>query len=121
MALNQQRTDDAGSKTETLPVNDYLTGGKLINPAQEESKGTWLATPDRSVEQAASNTRNTEGAPDTGGSSTVTPIPEQNKDDLAYAAESYEPNKSAVGNIGEFSKQPGFGSEVKELSNKTSK
>ncbi|MEI2264974.1 hypothetical protein MKZ79_06990 [Erwinia sp. CGal63] len=90
MALNQQHTDEAGSKTETVPVNDDLTGGKLVNPVQEESKGTWLATPDRSGEQAASNTGNTEGAPDTGGSSTVTPIPEQNKDDLAYLSDSSE-------------------------------
>ncbi|WP_264627236.1 DUF637 domain-containing protein [Candidatus Symbiopectobacterium sp. NZEC135] len=33
----------------------------------------------------------------------------------------YIPNAGAVGNMGEFFKQPGFGSQVKELSSKTSK
>jgi len=83
----QQHTDGAGSKTETVPVNDDLTGGKLINPAQDESKGTSLITPDRSGEQGTSNTGNTDEAPDTGGNTTITPIPEQNEDDLAYLAE----------------------------------
>ncbi len=86
-AQSQQHTEGAGSRTETVPVNDDLTGGKLINPAQDESKGTSLITPDRSGEQGASNTGNTDGAPGTGGNTTVTPIPEQNEDDLAYLAE----------------------------------
>lgn len=81
----QQHTNGAGSKTETVPVNDDLTGGKLVSPGQDESKGTSLITPDRSGEQGASNTGNTDGAPDTGGNTTVTPIPDgPNKDDLAY-------------------------------------
>ena len=72
--------------------------------------------------QGATNTGNTEGAPDTGGTTTVTPIPEgPGKDDLAYLAGGYEPNKGAVGNMGEFFNQPGFGNEVKESSKKTSK
>ena len=50
-------------------------------------KGTPLVTPDRSGEQGSSNTGNTDGMPDTGGNTTVTPISEQNKDDLAYLAE----------------------------------
>ncbi|MFN1150345.1 hemolysin BL-binding protein, partial [Serratia liquefaciens] len=33
----------------------------------------------------------------------------------------HEPNKGAVGNMGEFFRQPGFGSQVKDLSKKTSK
>ncbi|MGC1029104.1 hypothetical protein [Pantoea agglomerans] len=40
-----------------------MTGGKLVNPAQDEKKGTSL----------------------------VTPISEQNKDDLAYLAEGDKP------------------------------
>lgn len=87
IAQSQQHADSAGSKTETVPVNDDLTGGKLVNPAQNESKGTSLITPDQSGDQGASHTGNTDGAPDTGGNTTVTPIPEQNKDDLAYLAE----------------------------------
>ncbi|MEN4637875.1 VENN motif pre-toxin domain-containing protein, partial [Pantoea agglomerans] len=87
----QQHTNGAGSKTETVPVNDDLTGGKLVNPAQDEKKGTSLVTPDQSGEQGSSNTGNTDGMPDTGGNTTVTPISEQNKDDLAYLAEGDKP------------------------------
>jgi len=32
----------------------------------------------------------------------------------------YEPNKGAVGNMGEFFKQPGFGNQMKENAQKTS-
>ncbi len=86
VAQSQQHADGAGSKTETVPVNDDLTGGKLVNPGQDESKGISLITPDQSGVQGASNTGNTDGTPDTGGNTTVTPIPEQNKDDLAYSS-----------------------------------
>ncbi|MBD2812817.1 hypothetical protein ID853_18555 [Xenorhabdus sp. Vera] len=66
------------------------------------------------------NTGNTEGKPDTGSNITVTPIPDApNMDDLAYLAGGYEPNKGAVGNMGEFFKQSGFGSQMKEKGNKT--
>jgi len=115
----QQHTNGAGSKTETVPVNDDLTGGKLVNPAQDENKGTPLIMPDQSGEQGSSNTGNTDGMPDTGGNTTVTPIPEQNKDDLAYLAKDFEPNKNSVGNMGEFLKQPGFGNIVKDNTQKT--
>ena len=91
VAKNQQHQDGAGNRTETLPVNDDLTGGKLVNPAHDQNKGTSLVTPDRSGEQGPSNTGNTDGLPDTGGNTTVTPIPTQNKDDLAYLAEGDKP------------------------------
>lgn len=68
------------------PVGDP-TGGKLVNPAPDQNKGTALVTPDKSGENGASNTGSTDSKPDVGGNSTVTPIPEQNKDDLAYLAE----------------------------------
>ncbi|MEN4693680.1 HNH/endonuclease VII fold putative polymorphic toxin [Pantoea agglomerans] len=54
-------------------------------------KGTPLVTPDQSGEQGSRNTGNTDGMPDTGGNTTVTPISEQNKDDLAYLAEGDKP------------------------------
>lgn len=72
-------------------MNDDLTGGKLVNPFHDENKGTSLVTPDRSGEHAPGNTGNTDGLPDTGGNTTVTPIPAQNKDDLAYLAEGDKP------------------------------
>ncbi|CNF39965.1 VENN motif pre-toxin domain-containing protein, partial [Yersinia intermedia] len=68
------------------PVDDP-TGGKLVNPAPDQNKGTALVSPDKSGENGASNTGSTDSKPDVGGNSTVTPIPEQNKDDLAYLAE----------------------------------
>ncbi|MEW5292008.1 VENN motif pre-toxin domain-containing protein [Erwinia papayae] len=99
-AQNQQHADGTGSKTETVPVNDDLTGGKLVNPVQDESKGTSLITPDQSGDQGASNTGNTDGAPGTGGNTTVTPIPEQNKDDLAYLALKGKEAQEAAGKLG---------------------
>ncbi|KGD80295.1 hypothetical protein ID10_04540, partial [Pantoea agglomerans] len=96
----QQHTNGAGSKTETVPVNDDLTGGKLVNPAQDENKGTSLITPVQSGEQGSSNTGNTDGMPDTGGNTTVTPISEQNKDDLAYLALKGKEAQEAAGNLG---------------------
>uniref|UniRef100_UPI0036F25431 hemagglutinin repeat-containing protein n=1 Tax=Enterobacter agglomerans TaxID=549 RepID=UPI0036F25431 len=87
VAHNQQYQDGSSNKTETVPVNDDLTGGKLVNPFHDENKGTSLVTPDRSGEQAPGNTGNTDGMPDTGGNTTVTPTPEYNKDDLAYSSE----------------------------------
>ena len=39
---------------------------------------------------------------------------------LSGKKEKYEPNKGSVGNIGEFLKQPGFGSQLKAMSKKTS-
>jgi len=62
------------------------TSGRLVNPAQGENKGTSLVTPDRSGEQKARNTGNNDGVPDTGENTTVTPIAQQNKDDLVYLA-----------------------------------
>ena len=59
------------------------------------------------------------GAPDVGSNTTTTPIAEQNPDDLAYLAGGYEPNKGAVGNIGEFFNQSGFGSQMNDNARKT--
>jgi len=100
VAQNQQHQDGAGNRTETVPVNDDLTGGKLVNPVQDENKGTSLITPDQSGEQGSSNTGSTDGMPDTGGNTTVTPIPEQNKDDLAYLALKGKEAQEAAGHLG---------------------
>ncbi|WP_410175510.1 hemagglutinin repeat-containing protein, partial [Rahnella perminowiae] len=97
-----------------------LTGGKLVNPAQDEQKGTALVTPDQSGSQGASNTGNNAGVPDVGSNTMTTPIAEQNPDHLAYLAGGYEPNKGAVGNMGEFFNQPGFGNQMNDNARKTS-
>ncbi|MDU4093333.1 MAG: hemagglutinin repeat-containing protein, partial [Pantoea sp.] len=120
-AYNYMVAQDQKGLITIFPQPDRdVTGGRLVNPAQDENKGTSLVTPDRFGDQGASNTGNIEGAPDTGGNSTVTPIAEQNKDDLAYLAGGYVPNKGAVGNMGEFFKQPGFGSQMNDNGRKTS-
>ncbi|WP_416135210.1 hemagglutinin repeat-containing protein [Dickeya solani] len=70
--------------------------------------------------QGVTNTGNTDGAPSTAGNTTTTQIPDgPSQDDLAYLAGGYQPNKGAVGNMGEFLKQPGFGSTVKDNTQKT--
>ena len=50
--------------------------------------------------QGTTNTGNTEGVPDTGGNTTITPIPEQNKDDLAYLALKGKEAQEAAKNLG---------------------
>ncbi|WP_244220233.1 hypothetical protein [Rahnella variigena] len=39
---------------------------------------------------------------------------------MAYLANGYEPNKGAVGNMGELLNQPGFGSDIKVNTQKSS-
>ncbi len=64
------------------------TGGKLVNPIPDQNKGTTLVTPDQSGEQGSSHTGNTEGKPETGGNTTVTPIPDAaSPSDLIYLNE----------------------------------
>ncbi|MDF7667823.1 hypothetical protein PT273_08225 [Orbaceae bacterium ESL0727] len=48
-------------------------------------------------------------------------IPDRDwRDNIMTASNPYEPNKGAVGNMGEFLGQSGFGSDVKDNSRKTS-
>lgn len=96
-AQSQQHTNEAGSKTETVPVNDDLTGGKLVNLAQNENKGTSLITPDRSGDQGTSNTGNTNGAPDTGENILVNPGADPfSKKDVVYLSEN---SNSKIDNV----------------------
>ncbi len=72
------------------------TGGvQVINPGPSNTGGDQTVTGNvpsntgnnQSSGQGATNTGNIDGNPDTGGNTTVTPIPEgPNKDDLAYLA-----------------------------------
>ncbi|EPV8581667.1 filamentous hemagglutinin N-terminal domain-containing protein [Morganella morganii] len=78
-------------KTVPNTGGDQLAGtdssGKLENPVSEQSKGTSLVTPNPSDEKGITNTGNTDGNLNTGGNTTVTPIPAgPSKDDLAYLA-----------------------------------
>ncbi|WP_413483580.1 VENN motif pre-toxin domain-containing protein [Morganella psychrotolerans] len=80
--------------TPTNTGGDQLNGtnslGKLENPAPEQSKGTSLVTPNPSDEKGITNTGNTDGKPDVGGNTTVTPIPDgPNKDDFIYMSDGH--------------------------------
>nr|WP_024967752.1 hemagglutinin repeat-containing protein [Pantoea sp. IMH] len=67
-----------------------LTGGKLVNPVQDQNKGTTLISPEQSGQQGATNTGNTEGNTVTSGNTTVSPISDgPNKDDLAYLSDNH--------------------------------
>ncbi|PHM65048.1 16S rRNA endonuclease CdiA [Xenorhabdus stockiae] len=79
---------------------------------------------DGQINTGATHTGNNAGKPNTGGNILITPVPEQPSiDDLAYLAakgkQPYQPNQGAVGNMGEFFGQAGFGSETKKNSQKT--
>lgn len=77
-----------------------LTDGKLITPVHDQTKGTALETPDQRDQNGGSHTGHTDGKPDTGENTTVTPIPEQNKDDLAYLALKGKEAQEAAKNLG---------------------
>ncbi|EIE7939027.1 hypothetical protein LDT72_005236 [Salmonella enterica] len=85
-----------------LPVADQdPTGGKLENPGHQGEHGTSLTTPDQRDQNGASHTGTTSGVPDTGGNTTVTPIPDgPNKDDLAYLALKGKEAQEAAKNLG---------------------
>lgn len=89
------------------------TGGtQVINPGPTNTGGEQTVTGNvpsntgnnQSSGQGATNTGNADGNPDTGGNTTVTPIPEgPNQDDLAYLSEDnkYVPSpKHAAGGWG---------------------
>ncbi|WP_176110438.1 toxin C-terminal domain-containing protein [Izhakiella australiensis] len=85
-----------------LPVADKdPTGGKLENPAPEENTGTTLITPDQRSSNGAWHTGNSSDAPDTGGNTTVTPVPDgPKKDDLAYLALKGKEAQESAGKLG---------------------
>uniref|UniRef100_UPI001BAD2310 VENN motif pre-toxin domain-containing protein n=1 Tax=Budvicia diplopodorum TaxID=1119056 RepID=UPI001BAD2310 len=98
---------------ESGPTN---TGGDQL-PGQGP---THTGNNDGQVDTGPNHTGNNTGAPDT-GNLPGTPIPEQPSiDDIAYIAGGYEPNKGTIGNMGEFLNQPGFGSDIKESTHKSS-
>ncbi|WP_196299382.1 VENN motif pre-toxin domain-containing protein, partial [Yersinia thracica] len=71
------------------------TGGDQIADNSPSHTGN-----DQSTGQVVTDTGNTDGKPDTGGNTTVTPIPEQNKDDLAYLAMKGKEAQEAAKNLG---------------------
>ncbi|CFQ73814.1 toxin C-terminal domain-containing protein [Yersinia similis] len=83
----------------TMMGNDEITE-KYLNSLQDKYAPAHTGN-DQSTGQGATNTGNTDGKPDAGGSSTVTPIPEgANKDDLAYLALKGKEAQEAAKNLG---------------------
>jgi filamentous hemagglutinin len=86
------------------------TGGtQVINPGPSNTGGDQTVTGNVSTntgnnkpsDQEVTNTGNTDGDPDTGGNTTVTPIPEgPSKDDLAYLALKGKEAQEAAKNLG---------------------
>jgi filamentous hemagglutinin len=107
----QQHTDGAGSKTETVPVNDDLTGGKLVNPAQEENKGTSLVAPDQSDINSSLITISPESQPGKNDGIFINPKPVENTGS-SYISESSD-NSSAI-SAGDFFKGTAYTDKVKQ-------
>ncbi|MGJ8517579.1 hemagglutinin repeat-containing protein [Carnimonas bestiolae] len=117
--MEQQR--QKGVITTFPQADNDLTGGKLVNPAQDQHKGTTLVTPDQSDQNGATHTGDSSDAPDLGGNTYTNPITDQDKGDNVYLSGSYKSNTDAVGNMGEFLNRPGFGNDVKINSRKTNR
>ncbi|WP_413729222.1 hypothetical protein ACL2XN_18545 [Sodalis sp. RH22] len=77
-------TGQSGSTTETVPVADDLTGGKLENPSSNQDNKNVFISPDQRGDQRFRHTGNIERKPYTDESTTVTPIPEHSKDKFIY-------------------------------------
>lgn len=75
--------DQKGLITIFPQPNREVTDGKLVNPVQEQDKGTSLTIPEQRDQNGTSHTGNNESVPNAGGAITVTPLPDgPNKDDL---------------------------------------
>ncbi|MCS3608360.1 VENN motif pre-toxin domain-containing protein [Erwinia rhapontici] len=100
-AQSQRHPEGSGSNNVTIPVKDDLTGGKLVNPGHQGEKDTSFTTPDQRDQNGATHTGNSDGAPDTGGSTIVTPIPDgPSKDDIVYLALKGKEAQKAAGDLG---------------------
>ncbi|KFB98696.1 hypothetical protein GTGU_04366 [Trabulsiella guamensis ATCC 49490] len=85
-----------------LPIAEQdPTGGKLVNPDQSGEQGLTHTGNNQPSGQSVTNTGDPGGNPDTGGNTTVTPIPEgPSKDDLAYLALKGKEAQEAAKNLG---------------------
>ncbi|WP_213993553.1 hypothetical protein [Sodalis sp. dw_96] len=95
---------DGRNTTETVPVADNLTGGKLENPLPIQDNKTVLISPDQRGEHGAHHTGNVDGKPDTDGNTTVGPIYDTvNKVVPNYVSENQEDRD----NLGDFTGKSG--------------
>nr|WP_277756135.1 VENN motif pre-toxin domain-containing protein [Rosenbergiella epipactidis] len=78
-----------------------LTDSKLINPGHNDQKGLVNTGNNQPLESGPTHTGNSDGLVNTGGTSTVTPLPDgPSKDDLAYLALKGKEAQEAAGNLG---------------------
>jgi len=78
-----------------------LTDGKLINPGHSDQQGIVNTGNNQPLESGPKHTGSSEGLVNTGGTSTVTPLPDgPSKDDLAYLALKGKEAQEAAGNLG---------------------
>ncbi|WP_242600686.1 VENN motif pre-toxin domain-containing protein, partial [Erwinia billingiae] len=111
IAQSQQHADGAGSKTETVPVNDDLTGGKLVNPGQDESKGTSQITPEQSDRNSSIITISPETQPGKNDGIFINPKPHESTG-TSYISESTDKNGSI--SAGDFFKGTTYTDKVKQ-------
>ncbi|AML59000.1 Putative large exoprotein involved in heme utilization or adhesion of ShlA/HecA/FhaA family [Serratia rubidaea] len=109
MMGNDEITGKYLSSLQDKYAPSHTGGNQIINPGPNNTGGDQTATGNvpahtgnnQASGQGAINTGNTEGVPDTGGNTTVTPIPEgPNKDDLAYLALKGKEAQEAAKNLG---------------------
>ncbi|HFQ7088560.1 TPA: hemagglutinin repeat-containing protein [Raoultella planticola ATCC 33531] len=110
-AQSQQHADSSGSRTETLPVHDDLTGGKLVNPIQDENKGTSLITPDQSDSNSSIITISPETQPGKNDGIFINPRPVESTGTI-YISESSNKNTSI--SAGDFFKGTTYTDKVKQ-------
>ncbi|WP_163922564.1 hemagglutinin repeat-containing protein [Raoultella planticola] len=110
-AQSQQHADSSGSRTETLPVHDDLTGGKLVNPIQDENKGTSLITPDQSDSNSSIITISPETQPGKNDGIFINPRPVESTG-TSYISESSNKNTSI--SAGDFFKGTTYTDKVKQ-------
>lgn len=109
MMGNDEITDRYLSSLQDKYAPSNTGGNQIINQGPGNTGGDQTANGNvpahtgnnQASGQGATNTGNTEGVPDTGGNTTITPIPEgPNKDDLAYLALKGKEAQEAAGNLG---------------------
>lgn len=109
MMGNDEITGKYLSSLKVKYAPSHTGGNQIINPGPNNTGGDQITTGNvpahtgnnQATGQEATNTGNTEGVPDTGGNTTLTPIPEgPNKDDLAYLALKGKEAQEAAGKLG---------------------
>ncbi|WP_241572023.1 HNH/endonuclease VII fold putative polymorphic toxin [Rosenbergiella nectarea] len=106
-AYNYMIGQDQKGLITVFPIPDReLTDGKLINPGHSDQQGIVNTGNNQPLASGPTHTGNSDGLVNTGGTSTVTPLPDgPSKDDLAYQSIDSRPENmspSGSGRSGAF-------------------